>query len=492
MLQEVGFIAGQHEVLAESFAKENYKTVHEEVKKMKEVLKRNVKQYHKHNQDLKTSFKAMSAAKEKFRRAYEEQNKAADAYDFASREGSTSKNEMKKLGIHASIKTSNCDSMKALYADQMLKSNTAQGRFYHDHLPSVLNELQRLEQTRIQILSHSVKKMVAREREVATIISRCHETIEDSFNNVNPAQDTTLVVEKFKTGDIPPSDFKFEDIMDSQSLLKKDTLGDSRPTNLNLYPKKRELEKQIEGANKELAKAEREVESLTKMITACQSHPKYGKPDKFREELQSANQRVQEVERVLRELKAEHTAVERKLETLKEKQGNNSPMMPAIQRNVEARSSSSQSIKSSSLSVGSSSGASSTHSNGRTPTTAANQSDQHLYANPDPVNFRISHDDDWDEEDLPPPPPSQVRADSAQPFSATSSEASSTSTNSMKRCEALYDFTDALDNNIPMATGDQFYVVEDDCDGWTRVRRLMPTASGQDEGYVPSSYLRIL
>ena len=38
-----------------------------------------------------------------------------------------------------------------------------------------------------------------------------------------------------------------------------------------------------------------------------------------------------------------------------------------------------------------------------------------------------------------------------------------------KRCEALYDYTEGLEaNNIPMFGGDQFYVIEEDSEGWTR------------------------
>ena len=62
----------------------------------------------------------------------------------------------------------------------------------------------------------------------------------------------------------------------------------------------------------------------------------------------------------------------------------------------------------------------------------------------------------------------------------------------MKRCEAMYDYLEVDENNIAMNAGEQFFIVEDECDGWTRVKRLMPTADGFDEGYVPASYLRVL
>ena len=59
----------------------------------------------------------------------------------------------------------------------------------------------------------------------------------------------------FQTGDVPPDDFKFEDMKDPQALLSQDALQSSRPSNLNLYPRKRELEAQISAANEDLTRS---------------------------------------------------------------------------------------------------------------------------------------------------------------------------------------------------------------------------------------------
>ena len=141
------------------------------------------------------------------------------------------------------------------------------------------------------------------------------------------------------------------------------------PTKLNLYPVKRDLEKQMAATTEELAKAEREADGLAKMVSTYQSHPKYGKADTFREELKAANLRVQDIENHLAGLKAQHADIDRRLESLKgdrhrtadvysEQTVYTSPGPILGQRNNGARVSSSPSIKSS-LSVGSSSGASS-------------------------------------------------------------------------------------------------------------------------------------
>ena len=63
MLQEVGFLAGQHEVLAENFTKDNYKMVQEQVKRLKEKRRKTMKEADKLAEDLRKAFKDMEATR---------------------------------------------------------------------------------------------------------------------------------------------------------------------------------------------------------------------------------------------------------------------------------------------------------------------------------------------------------------------------------------------------------------------------------------------
>ena len=55
-----------------------------------------------------------------------------------------------------------------------------------------------MEETRIALLTESVREMIAKEREVAPIITRCIDAIEESINDVVPEADTAMVAEKYK------------------------------------------------------------------------------------------------------------------------------------------------------------------------------------------------------------------------------------------------------------------------------------------------------
>ena len=55
-----------------------------------------------------------------------------------------------------------------------------------------------MEQTRIALLTECIREMINKEREVAPIITRCHDAIEVAINDVVPEADTEMVVEKHK------------------------------------------------------------------------------------------------------------------------------------------------------------------------------------------------------------------------------------------------------------------------------------------------------
>ena len=54
---------------------------------------------------------------------------------------------------------------------------------------------------------------------------------------------------------------------DPQALLSQDALEETRPSNLNLYPRKRELEAQISAANEDLTKSKIELRNLASFLS---------------------------------------------------------------------------------------------------------------------------------------------------------------------------------------------------------------------------------
>ena len=61
------------------------------------------------------------------------------------------------------------------------------------------------------------------------------------------------------------------------------------------------------------------------------------------------------------------------------------------------------------------------------------------------------------------------------------------------RAVALYPFHSDNSETIQMSEGEEFFILEDDIDGWTKVRRRSNHLSHLKEiGYVPSSFIKHL
>jgi hypothetical protein len=107
----------------------------------------------------------------------DEQEKATAAYDKANLDGSVSRNELEKLRLHSSTKSSHCDTLKLKYASVLVKTNDFQNKYYYELLPEVLNQLQEVEKSRISLIRDSLTACVSKEKEVSPIISGCHDAI---------------------------------------------------------------------------------------------------------------------------------------------------------------------------------------------------------------------------------------------------------------------------------------------------------------------------
>ena len=265
------------------------------------------------------------------------------------------------------------------------------------------------------------------------------------------------------------------------------------------------------------------------MVQTCTIDPK--KSDAFKKEVGGVAGHVKELEGLLQSLTSERAEVERQLDDLQKRNipgagrfapdtgsMTESPLLNTMNRSIKDRNrGSNQSVRSNrsstnfdQSSIASSSG-NSAGSNycpsgigaaGNIPPPPPMPSfNPPQYDVPEAGCNNGYNKDAYDPPELQPPPPYKTivaptnsgsagfaspTGSSNPPFSSTSSESSEND----KRCEAMYDYAECDPNNITMRAGEHFVIVEEEVDGWTRVRRLM--GGGYDEGYVPASYLRVL
>ena len=118
----------------------------------------------------------------------------------------------------------------------------------------------------------------------------------------------------------------------------------------------------------------------------------------------------------------------------------------------------------------------------------------------DVPSIRQSSSDEYDEIPAPPPcppmpdPPCSTNSDTMSSMSSPSVSSNSSTDGQLKRCVALYTYANQNmeESNIPMDEGEEFWIVDEDCDGWTRVRRCCPNPDYGDEGFVPTTWIRLI
>ena len=153
MLKEVGFQAGQHEVIAESYKRDISETIKDQIGQIKKARENNIRKATKCTTELRDAKRTMFQARERFRRAYDDQIKAKQNYENAEADGRISRNDVQKLKQTEHQKTATCEQVKHSYADRLVKTNEFTQDYYYSRLPAVLDELQDLEIKRIELIN---------------------------------------------------------------------------------------------------------------------------------------------------------------------------------------------------------------------------------------------------------------------------------------------------------------------------------------------------
>jgi len=529
VLRELGFQAGQHEVLADSLST----TLPAKVKARAKELMKEAERCRKEAKVLAAGQEAEGRAVEraggKYCRAQGDWETTVANLRRAEEEGQVSRNEEEKLRGVARGKQVQAEEYKARYAQQVVRANQRREVFYTSTLPAVLDSLHAINIERATSWQQTLLEALAAERAVVPILAKCREDMETALVAVSPEADCQLWVERYKTGNVPPGEYQFEDLSScsntpsSSANAKTRTLSRVKSPetgeNSNLFPRKRELEKRIASVEAEVAKGQKEMAALQLMVATYRQNPKFGDAAKFQGELEAAILRVQTLESDLHALTSELGEVDRRLALLRlslPPAYSSNFSTPELRREGSVGSGSAagssvcggslqsveqEGIKTNSSSNGSSSGSISSEKDNdsleepldfKTRLTNSQFSINHSLKSDSRTSVDnssnssellgqlrhhsdLKHDDGdedewWDSVDLPPPPLAWETPDDTI-------------------VEALYDFEGETASTLPMKAGELFLLVERDSEGWSKVKRK---EGDLEEGYAPTSFLKVL
>jgi len=525
VLRELGFQAGQHEVLADSLST----TLPAKVKARAKELMKEAERCRKEAKVLAAGQEAEGRAVEraggKYCRAQGDWETSVANVRRAEEEGQVSRNEEEKLRGLARGKQVQAEEYKARYAQQVVRANQRREVFYTSTLPAVLDSLHAINIERATSWQQTLLEALAAERAVVPILAKCREDMETALVAVSPEADCQLWVERYKTGNVPPGEYQFEDLSSgsntpsSSGNAKTRTLSRVKSPetgeNSNLFPRKRELEKRIASVEAEVAKGQKEMAALQLMVATYRQNPKFGDAAKFQGELEAAILRVQTLESDLHALTSELGEVDRRLALLRlslPPAYSSNFSTPELRREGSVGSGSAagssvcggslqsveqEGIKTNSSSNGSSTGSISSekdndsleeplefktrlsnsqfsinHSQSDSRTSVDNNSNSSELLGQLRQSDLKHAEDEWDlPVDLPPPPLAWETPDDDEVV------------------EALYDFEGETASTLPMRAGELFFLVEADSEGWSKVKRK---EGDLEEGYVPTSFLKVL
>jgi len=474
ILQELGYQSGQHELLADSYGKECSKAIEGRLKDVKNEMKKIKKEAEAIEKSLGQSYKSLDSKKQKYQKAHQELEVTMNTFHKTESDGTISRQEVDKMRALSNKKTRESDDTKAQYAHQLIQTNKSQQEYYYKLLPSVLNNLQSLEIGNCDFFKNLINQCIKKEKEVTPIITKCHDEMENVIGRINAKQDSEIVINRLKTGNIPPTDFVFEELMPGMEVKsnneKRNSMSRGRSKqalnvekgNSNYFQRKRELQKKIEAQESDVLKGQKEMKSLQLMIQTYTQNPKFGDAKQFQGELDAAAHKVQLLESELHAMETELVDVNNALENIK----NQSPTTNQIKREKSPSGSLASSLLSTQVSVSSGSDSLDGGQNNRKPQGL----DSGIYLtgnNKDPTS-------EWDED---------VYDDLSTPSPAAD----------LEKVIALYPFESDSADTIPMVENEEFIIIEGDQDGWTKVKRMDNRFFNDvGEGFVPTSFIKSL
>jgi len=437
----MGFQAGQHEILSETFSKIIPIEIQKKVRDISENTKTNLKEANKISEDLESRNQHLEKTKKKYHKSFTDWKSAKANYLKAEEDGMISRKDIAKLKSMVGFLNVECEDYRGVYASQLMKTNKFQSEYYHKKLPAVLNNLQNIEIGRIDYLKHVMDRCVDAEKHSANIIDKCREDMDTSIEKIDPVADSDLLIDRLKTGNVPPHDLSFEDIP-GEFRAKYGTLvrTKSKPKlnkpeeNKHLFPRKRDIEERIKWIESDIIKGHKEIKAIQIMVQSYKQNPKFGNPLKFQEELEVVILKVQKLESELHSLNQDLTDVNQQLE-----QKNRLNKSPLITPRTISK-------------IGS-------DSPGGSRSSSAGYGTISNYSGSDKDSESIENSENEE---------------------------------SIETVVALYPYSgECGESTIAMEAGEEFIVTEGDDEGWTKVRRKN-IDSQEREGFVPSAFLHWL
>ncbi|XP_050948222.1 formin-binding protein 1 isoform X13 [Labeo rohita] len=508
-LNELNDYAGQHELIAENMTSQIIAELTRYAQEIKTERKSHFHDGRKAQQQIEASWKQLESCKRKFERDCKEADRAQQYFEKMDADINVTKADVEKARQQAQMRHQMASDSKSEYSSYLQKFNQEQNEHYYTIIPNIFQKIQAMEEKRIERMGESLKTFAEVDRQILPIIGKCLDGITQVAESIEPKNDSSQVIESYKSGFEPPGDVEFEDYGQAMKRTVSETsLTNSRPDNKpdrsskgkskTLWPfnKKNKTPKQskepLSHRFNDLMTSKPKMHCLRSLRRGLSlklgSNPEdfsHLPPEQRRKKLQA---KIDDINKDIQKEMDQRDALTKMKEVyIKNPQMGDpnsvDPRLAEIAHNIEKLQAEAQKFEGWLAEV-----------EGRMPVKSEPpRRTSVLYETQNstpPTNNNCAQDRESPDGSYTEEPSSEVQS-KVQPETAESGDEFDDADEEMLptigTCKALYPFEGVNEGTISVTEGELLYVIEEDKgDGWTRVRR-----NEEEEGYVPTSYVEV-
>ena len=266
LLTELGYKAGQHELLSELYSKsviEDLKTKVKDSNKEIEKLRKELKRSQEVTEHVQKSHEKYNV---KHQKCFQDAVMTERALQRAENDTTLSRREVEKLRSQAAEKQRQSEESSKVLERQSTHLQEVTTAHLHGALPAVLDSLQGLSVSTSQSLMRVMEAGVRSEAEADRVVSACTQEMAAIVAGLRPERDSERVIEMLKSGAVASAESLSRALVNTSQLkhstntIKKSKSFTKIPTekdsNQSAYQNKRKLESKIEALEEEIAKGE--------------------------------------------------------------------------------------------------------------------------------------------------------------------------------------------------------------------------------------------
>ncbi|XP_071802027.1 formin-binding protein 1-like [Asterias amurensis] len=212
ILKELQGIANQHDLIADGLATKVTKEVQTVIADLKQERKKLLQDARSKEAAKDKSIKKMEQTKDTYRAAHGNYISAKQQFEKVDSDLSQSRAQVEKSRQNMISKDQSREESKNEYILQLTQTNKDQHEHYYTILPDVFNKIQEMDERRITKTSELYKQYADCHRSVLPIVSKCLDDITMEAEKISPAEDSKKVTTKYKSGLVPPDDFRMLDL----------------------------------------------------------------------------------------------------------------------------------------------------------------------------------------------------------------------------------------------------------------------------------------